>query len=76
MSKRGVAKVDGLGEGEMILRDPSGKVLRVVGLQNSNGTVSLYQTAGVVEHDDGDDLDWLTAGPDGRALPLPPERLQ
>lgn len=62
MSKRGVAKVNGLGEGEMILRDPSGKVLRVVGLQNPDGSVDIYRSAGVIENKPEyyePDLTWL-----------------
>ena len=62
MSKRGVAKVDGLGEGEMILRDPSGKVMRVVGLQNQDGSVDIYRSSGVIENEPQyyePDLTWL-----------------
>lgn len=62
MSKKGSATVNGLGEGEMILRDPSGKVLRVVGLQNPDGSVDIYRSAGVIENEPQyyePDLTWL-----------------
>ena len=62
MSKKGSPTVNGLGEGEMILRDPSGKVLRVVGLQNPDGSVDIYRSAGVIENEPQyyePDLTWL-----------------
>ena len=66
------------GDGSFTLETPAGEIKAQL-LPLPDGSIGLFDCAGIIEGEVVTDsdydmaLDWLTAGPGGRALPLPPE---
>jgi len=68
------------GDGAFVLRTVNGDEIAAQLLPLPDGSIGLFAADGIIEGEiiteaDDDDLAWLTGGPDGKALPLPIERL-